>query len=284
MKVSVRVSSHISTIILKFSLLVIFLGGAIGTSVYFYNKHLENERKELAARIEQARISQEQADKAEKERQEEKQKYLLEQQRLKLESERLRQVEAEKQKLAKETQEKLRLAEIEKVRLENEENKKRIAAEERRNYLNNVSSSALDILSSLRESFPTDGKTNKNSYDKISPFLDEYSKFVSSLQGDTETFALESVVELVNFVQYRQEIITEAKKKNDSWDAYIAGLNSPERKRQEEESKRIGKELSNKAAAELDRKLKERKAARARQLSIWSAAGGGRAVTLGDGK
>lgn len=284
MKISVRVSSHMSTIILKFSLLVIFLGSSFGAGVYFYNKHQENERKELADRLEQARLSQEQADRAEKEKLEAQRLYQLEQQKLKLESDRLRQVEAEKQRLVAEEKEKIRLANLEKERLEKEENKKRLAAEERKNYLNNVSSSAFDILSSLKEVFPTDGKTNRNTYDAMTPFLNEYTKFVSSLNGDTEAFALESVVELINFVQIRQNIINESKKKNDSWDAYIAGLNSPERKRQEEESKRIGKELADRAASDLERKLRERKAARARQLSIWRAAGGGREVILGDGK
>jgi hypothetical protein len=167
--------------------------------------------------------------------------------------------------------------------LETEE-KNKLAAEERKNYLNNVSSSAFDILSSLKESFPKDGKTNRNTFDAMLPLLNEHTKFVSSLNGDKEAFALESVVELVNFVQINQNVINEAKKKNDSWDAYIASLNSPERKKQEEESKKRGKELAAKASADLERKLQERKAARAKQMSIWSGAGGGKTLTLGEGK
>jgi len=284
--ITMKLSEHLSVIFVNYILLLFFIGGILGTGWYFYDKYQRGVERELAISLEQKRKSAEAQALAEKEREETRLKYLLEQKRIEQEIRLQRQLEVEKERLIAEEKERVRLVEQERLRKEEELNRKRIEEENRKNYLENVASSANDILISLKSSFPSspEARTDRNTFDKINPFLIKYNEFITSLQGDKECFSLNSVVELVTFVQSYEVLINDAKKKNDSWDAYIASLNSPERKKQELASKAQAKELANKASADLEKKLLERQRARERQLRIWKASGGDRQVTLGNSK
>lgn len=279
MKVSVKVSKHLSTIFLEWFLIIVFIGGIIGTVWYFYDKYQRGIERELTIRLEENRKLAEASAKAEREREENRLKYILLEQEMLLK----RQQEAEKERLIMEEKEKSRLADQERSRKEAELSRKKLEEETRKNYLANVFSSASDILTSLKDVFPLspESRTDRNTFDKISPFLHKYNDFLTSIQVDKECLLLESVVDLVTFVRSYENLINEARKKNDSWDAYIAGLNSPERKKKELESKNAAKELSRKAVADLERKILERKIARDQQLQIWKNAGGDRQITLG---